>query len=207
MDCRGRGKSAIPDGENRYGRHMVDDVVRLLDHFGLREAHLVGHSLGGRIALKFTALYPNRVKSLVLIGTGGSRTTDDHSTWDTMAESLRRGEGIAPVAWQMWPTDQPAPSEEQLNAINERFLAGNDPALLAATALQIKELGTTQEEVQALQSPILAAVGSVDRFRPEVEALKELQPKMQIVIVEGASHGNILERSELKEAIRSFLGK
>jgi pimeloyl-ACP methyl ester carboxylesterase len=45
----------------------VADLERLLDHLEIHQAHLVGHSDGGTIALYFAARYPKRVKKLVTI--------------------------------------------------------------------------------------------------------------------------------------------
>jgi pimeloyl-ACP methyl ester carboxylesterase len=46
---------------------QAEDAVRLLDHLGVGRAHVVGHSLGGAIALELAAQHPTRVASLVLL--------------------------------------------------------------------------------------------------------------------------------------------
>ena len=46
---------------------QAEDAVGLLDHVGVDRAHVVGHSLGGAIALEFAAQHPTRVASLVLL--------------------------------------------------------------------------------------------------------------------------------------------
>jgi pimeloyl-ACP methyl ester carboxylesterase len=46
---------------------QAKDAVGLLDHVGVDRAHVVGHSLGGAIALELAAQHPNRVASLVLL--------------------------------------------------------------------------------------------------------------------------------------------
>ena|SRR5688500_4986035 len=51
MDCRGHGQSAKPLDSDAYGLHMVEDVVRLLDHLRIDRAHVVGYSMGGAIVL------------------------------------------------------------------------------------------------------------------------------------------------------------
>ncbi|MHC4911328.1 MAG: alpha/beta fold hydrolase, partial [Planctomycetota bacterium] len=52
LDCRGHGKSDKPHDTEAYGNEMVLDVVRLLDHLEIEKAHIVGYSMGGRIAYK-----------------------------------------------------------------------------------------------------------------------------------------------------------
>jgi pimeloyl-ACP methyl ester carboxylesterase len=46
---------------------QAQDAVGLLDHVGADRAHVVGHSLGGAIALELAAQHPTRVASLVLL--------------------------------------------------------------------------------------------------------------------------------------------
>jgi pimeloyl-ACP methyl ester carboxylesterase len=70
MDVRGHGLSDKPKKEELYGDELVEDVVRLLDHLEIKKAHIVGYSMGGIIAGKFTAKYPERVQSLTLGGMG-----------------------------------------------------------------------------------------------------------------------------------------
>jgi pimeloyl-ACP methyl ester carboxylesterase len=69
-DLFGHGSSAKPMADYSLGGHA--GVVRdLLDALGIREATLVGHSLGGGIAMEFTYLFPERVNGLVLVASGG----------------------------------------------------------------------------------------------------------------------------------------
>ncbi len=49
---------------------MVGDIVRLMDHLRLPEAHVVGYSMGGMITMKLLTLHPGRVSSAVLGGMG-----------------------------------------------------------------------------------------------------------------------------------------
>jgi pimeloyl-ACP methyl ester carboxylesterase len=49
---------------------MACDVIALLDHLDLPRAHLLGHSMGGRIALEAALDWPGRVQSLILAATG-----------------------------------------------------------------------------------------------------------------------------------------
>src|SRR4051812_45615971 len=70
FDVRGHGKSGKPHDPADYGRELVDDVVRLLNHLQVGSAHVVGYSMGGFIGLKLVTVYPERVRSLVSVGQG-----------------------------------------------------------------------------------------------------------------------------------------
>lgn len=73
MDVRGHGLSAKPTNADAYGLEVVDDVARLLDHLRIKKAHIVGYSMGGIIAAKFLARYPDRALSGTLGGAGWLR--------------------------------------------------------------------------------------------------------------------------------------
>ncbi len=68
-DPRGCGRSVV-DQEVYTIDQMANDVVALLDHLGLRSAHVLGHSMGGRIGLSMALNFPGRVKSLILAASG-----------------------------------------------------------------------------------------------------------------------------------------
>lgn len=58
-------------------------MKNLLDYFNIKQATLVGHSIGGQIATDFALAYPNRVSKLVLIAPGlsGSQPSPDVEEW------------------------------------------------------------------------------------------------------------------------------
>ena len=67
FDLRGHGLSAKPIGRGQYTTEMLlGDVREVLDVLGLQRADIVGHSLGGSIALRFALAHPSRVMRLVL---------------------------------------------------------------------------------------------------------------------------------------------
>ena len=85
LDCRGHGQSGKPAADDQYGEVMAEDIVRLLDHLGIRQAHVVGYSMGGMIALKLVTLHPDRVRSAVLGGMGWLKAGSAlQQTWERM---------------------------------------------------------------------------------------------------------------------------
>jgi pimeloyl-ACP methyl ester carboxylesterase len=69
-DLFGHGGSAKPMGDYSLGAHAAT-LRDLLDHLRLDRVTLVGHSLGGGIAMQFWYLFPERVQRLVLVSSGG----------------------------------------------------------------------------------------------------------------------------------------
>ena len=69
-DLLGHGESAKPRGDYSLGAH-ASGVRDLLVGLGIRRATMVGHSLGGGIALQFAYQYPELCERLVLVNSGG----------------------------------------------------------------------------------------------------------------------------------------
>jgi 3-oxoadipate enol-lactonase len=68
VDLRGFGDSVSPPGRFVMD-HFVNDLVAFVDALKLEAVHLVGHSLGGMIAQRYTLDHPGRVRSLALAST------------------------------------------------------------------------------------------------------------------------------------------
>lgn len=64
LDMRNHGRSAWHDSMS-YAL-MAEDVKETLDHLGLDQVFLLGHSMGGKIAMEFALRYPDRVNKLIL---------------------------------------------------------------------------------------------------------------------------------------------
>lgn len=66
-DLRGHGSSEwVSDGEYGVMDHVFD-LASLMDHLEAYDVTLIGHSLGGNIAVRYAGLFPERIKSLVAI--------------------------------------------------------------------------------------------------------------------------------------------
>lgn len=61
-----------------YGvEDLADDAAAILDHFGVKKAHVVGHSMGGYTSQMLALYHPKKVKSLCVVGAGPVGATDD----------------------------------------------------------------------------------------------------------------------------------
>ena len=68
-DPRGCGRSVATQSVYTI-EQMAADIVALMDHLKISSAHLLGHSMGGRIALGLAQNFPGRVKSLIMAASG-----------------------------------------------------------------------------------------------------------------------------------------
>ncbi|GLJ00246.1 2-hydroxy-6-ketonona-2,4-dienedioic acid hydrolase [Sphingobium sp. BS19] len=76
IDMVGHGWTDKPDHDLEI-RHYVDHVLRFMDAVGVESALLSGESLGGWVASRLAADYPERVERLVLNTAGGSQALPD----------------------------------------------------------------------------------------------------------------------------------
>ena len=67
-DARGYGDSDDYAGPLQFD-HFSGDVLRVIEHFGVKKTHLVGLSMGGRIARNVALRFPERLRSLTLVNT------------------------------------------------------------------------------------------------------------------------------------------
>lgn len=70
LDLPGHGRSAINTGKQSL-ENFVQAVAAVLEEENIERAHLVGHSLGGGVALAFTEEHPHRWNTLTLAAAGG----------------------------------------------------------------------------------------------------------------------------------------
>ena len=96
VDLRGRGDSDKPESGYGLEAHAAD-VVRVLDHLGLDSAILLGHSMGGFVALKTALAFPERVRALVLLDGGWPRVerSPEEMTEEEKQEAAALQEGLA----------------------------------------------------------------------------------------------------------------
>ena len=82
MDLRGHGGSAVPPPEPPLAMdRLVADTIELLDHLGIRSAHVVGNSAGGYVAQNLAMQSPERVRSLLLFGSTPGLKNSQAQTW------------------------------------------------------------------------------------------------------------------------------
>ncbi|MDR9830826.1 alpha/beta fold hydrolase [Vibrio sp. FNV 38] len=65
VDLRNHGKS-FHSSDHSYSS-MADDVLRLLDHLAIEQCIAIGHSMGGKVAMKLASAFPIRISKLVVM--------------------------------------------------------------------------------------------------------------------------------------------
>ncbi len=81
IDLPGFGESDKPLGAAYDAPYFADAVIALLDELGVERAHLVGNSMGGRVAIEVGLLRPERVGRIALLGPALAWLRDRRWRW------------------------------------------------------------------------------------------------------------------------------
>jgi len=77
VDLRNHGRS--PHSKSQNYTDMVDDLLELCDALNLDDIHLLGHSLGGKVAMQFAMRHPDRVEKLIVVDMAMRAYADAHT--------------------------------------------------------------------------------------------------------------------------------
>lgn len=190
-DNRGHGQSAKLYDLEAYGAQiMAEDARRLLDHLGIDRAHVVGYSMGARIAAFLAIAHQARVRSLVFGGLG--------------LNMVRGVAGTGPVAHAL----EAASIDEVTNATARTFRAfaeqtKSDLKALAA-CIRSSRARITPEALSTLTCPVLVVVGERDVIGGSPSGLAELIPGARAVQLPGRDHMKAVGDKDFKQAVLDF---
>ena len=211
-DARGYGDS--DDGEALAFTDFADDLARVVDHFGA-PAHLVGLSMGGRIALDFWRRYPAQVASLTLADTSaGSAETAAPERIEAFLALRRKpllDEGKTPA--DIAPGIVAALTGPNVGDAARQRLLDSHAALRAAPYLRTLEAVTRFTDFPPFDSiavPVLVIVGGEDRIATPAYAatLAAALPNARLVVIPGAGHvSNIEDPQAFNAALDAFLAE
>lgn len=77
VDLRNHGRS--PHHASQTYDEMADDLIALLDALDVDSIHLLGHSLGGKVAMQFATRYPKRLNKLIIVDMAMRAYQDTHT--------------------------------------------------------------------------------------------------------------------------------
>ncbi len=208
LDLRGHGKSGKPRGAQYYGSEMVEDVVRLMDHLQIKQAHVVGYSLGAMIAGKLLVTYPDRLLSVTLAG--GAPVYQPTEKWkagvETLAKSLDRGEGAGALVSAIAPPAEGRPPSQAVNALGQLLVFGQDQKVLAAVIRGMADWEVTPEQLAANKIPVLIIYGSREgESRERIGLVSKKLAQAETKIIEGGEHMTTFAFPEFRAAIHAFL--
>ncbi|MAU08641.1 MAG: 2-succinyl-6-hydroxy-2,4-cyclohexadiene-1-carboxylate synthase [Anaerolineaceae bacterium] len=217
VDLLGHGQTDVPESASRYRlKHVRRDLLKLIDAVSDGPAHLLGYSMGGRIALYMAVNHPNLFQSLILESASpGLESAEDRQQRvesDTALAQRIQNEGIEAFVnfWESIPlwASQSSLAADTLAAQRSQRLA-NNPVGLANSLLG---MGTGVQpslwhQLANLSLPTLLICGALDtKFTAINQRMNDLLPQSQLVIVPDAGHNVHLEQPEVfAKQIETFL--
>ncbi|MCP4756438.1 MAG: alpha/beta hydrolase [Proteobacteria bacterium] len=194
LNQRGHGKSEwSTDGDYSIDAHFTD-LVHFIEHLDLRELVLIGHSMGGRNALFYTACRPERIRKLILVD---ARLGNSDQSLNALKSML----GNADVAdFSHLSIDD---AFDRIRSTSEKpIAAGNgslyDPWLVVASHLADHRVEDLWPFVGNIPCPTWIIRGERSRFlsQTDAETMKHLMPTAEIEVVPLASHLPMLENRQ-----------
>jgi pimeloyl-ACP methyl ester carboxylesterase len=193
LDCRGHGQSDKPHDPAAYTLdRMGGDVIRLLDHLGVRRALLMGYSMGARIAMWLMLRHPERFRAVVLGGVGAGGRMGEAERRRKIVEAL-----LAPDASAI--ADEIARLFRQFAEANR-----NDLAALAACMGAERGEGASAAELASVRMPVMIVIGTRDTLVGDAEPLHKMIPGSELLKLEGRDHLNAPGDRLYKEAVGKF---
>ncbi|MCX7609529.1 MAG: alpha/beta hydrolase [Anaerolineales bacterium] len=203
-DLRGFGQSSVVQTPYLL-TDMASDIAALMDALSLRQAILVGHSMGGYIALAFAASYPERLLGLGLVASQAAADTPERKAARyALAERVAQN-GLGEVAEVMPAALTPiAPLQESLRTLILRQSSWGVIGALRAMA----ERPDSTPLLSHLQVPLVIVHGLADSLVPVERArqVASLAPKARLFELTGVAHMPMWEAPQATaEALRTFL--
>jgi len=206
-DLPGHGNN-LPAASNDYTiESAAAQLADLLEREDCAAVHLLGYSMGGRLALYFALHCPEKVRSLILESASpGLATAEERAARQTSDEALAdriERQGI-PAFVEFWESLPLWKSQERLPVATRQWLheqrLRNDPTGLARS---LRQMGTgvqpsLWEQLGELTMPVLLLAGAEDaKFVEIARQMASRIPQAQLAIIPAAGHTVHLEQGDI----------
>jgi 3-oxoadipate enol-lactonase len=212
QDFVGQLKSDKFEGLYSFYKH-AEDTIDLLDHLGIKEAHFIGTSYGGEVAMKLASQFSSHVKSISVIDSVSEldqNLIDGVSAWIDLAET-KNGQvffnGMMPSIYGQPFIDQNKEMLESrakaMNHVPDSYFEGQ----IALYHTFLQDVTMTQE-LKDITCPTLIVCGELDTLKPmKFSKLihDEIKDSLYITIPD-CGHVTIFEKpQELNTILLGFL--
>ena len=202
LDLPGHGQSSKNIADPTL-RGLAQVLIAFMDEVGIENAHLVGHSLGGAVAMQMAVDAPDRVRSLALIGSVGLGTEINSGYIDAFVTAGSR-RVLKPVLECLFAKKELVSRQLVDDVLKYKRLDGVDEALkklsssLFASGRQQARLG---EALRDVDIPIMVIWGEDDEIIPAKHAAT-LIGKARTHVIGGAGH---MVQMEAANAVNALL--
>jgi pimeloyl-ACP methyl ester carboxylesterase len=211
LDLRGHGESSNPGDPAGYTlEQLVADLAGFLDAVGAARCDLLGHSMGGMVALRLALAHPERVASLVLMDTSARPIERGARRFFEVGAKIARDSGmealyaLARAAGERDPQRPRAVvkciermgAETYWGRIRAKLLA-MDPVAFATLGPLLADHDGVENRLSEIRCPALSLVGAQDApFLAPAEELARGIAGARLVVVPDAAHSPQLENPE-----------
>lgn len=201
-DARGYGDSEDYDGPLQF-EFFTGDVLRIAEHFKARKLHLVGLSMGGRIARNVALRAPERLHSLVLISTNPGF---DALSTERVMQFINERRSRTPQTLQtlLGSGANRAAYEELLDSVSRIHEASYQKTLEASVA---QDRAAPIEEIRV---PTLIIAGEEDTvYPPELAGeMARRIPGAELLMFERTGHlANLEQPEKFNQAVFDFVSR
>jgi 2-succinyl-6-hydroxy-2,4-cyclohexadiene-1-carboxylate synthase len=208
IDLPGHGLTGVPGDPRRFTMaETARDLTTLITTLGIAQAHWMGYSMGGRVALYLGITEPARVSSLILESASpGIAEEPEREERRARDEALAAEIGSRGVRWfvEHWESlpifeSQRGLPEETRSAQRARRLRNSTAGL--ADSLRGLGQGTQKflgPRLGSLRCPTLLLAGALDpKYAGLAQQMAAAIPDAEVVLVPGAGHNIHLEQPEV----------
>lgn len=212
-DLAGHGRTQRPaDRLETEAMHLK----KMMAKAGYDSFHLIGYSMGGRLALSLALLYPEQVKSLILESASPGLRTDAErkarvKSDEQLAQRIEK-EGIPSFVdyWEsipMFHTQQALPLSDRQKIRWERL---SHPEQGLASSLRFMGTGAQPsywDRLHELRMPVMLLTGTEDeKFTSIARKMKESIPMSEWIEFQGAGHAiHVEQREKFGTIVKTFL--
>ena len=218
FNARGYPPSDVPEDVGKYSQERArDDVIAIMDHLGVEQAHVVGLSMGGFATLHVGLGHPHRARSLVIAGCGYGSQPGEEDRFRAESEATAKvfetqGTVAAAAKYGLGPTRVQFQNKDPRGFLQfADFLAEHSAkgSALTLRGVQMRRplLYQLVEQMKRITVPALVMTGDEDE--PCLDAallLKRSIPTAGLVVLPRSGHLINLEEPELyNRAVADFL--
>jgi pimeloyl-ACP methyl ester carboxylesterase len=199
VEHRGHGASTNTGDAATYTfDQLVADFGQVADALGLGRFDLLGHSMGGIVAMRYALADTDRLRSLVLMDTGAAASPEGpQHAWMRAGFELSREGGMAAVFEVIAPFLGEGDAGDQARAEVRAKYDRMDPVAFRALGEELLAHPSVLDRLATLTVPTTVIVGEHDTgLRPESDALAATIPGAVLVVIPDAAHSPQVENRE-----------
>jgi len=211
VDLPGFGESPLLGVENPSIAHYADALHYTLTFAGVKRCVMIGHSLGGYVALAYAKKYKKQLRGLGLFHSTALADSDEKKAARDKTVAFVEEYGVEKFVSSLFPGLFSKRSHElyaEEIGLQIQAAAATPAQAVVATALAMRDRPDSRAVVRALAVPVLYVVGKEDAAVPLAQSLEQLPDAKDahIQILEHVAHMGMIEaKDKTLLTVKNFL--